>query len=460
MFSIKTRIIIAYTLVFGILLTAFAVVIYRSNRKSALEKLDARMHTYALALQTELEEQFRERGAIDVHDLLAIPVTGLQDSRFLLYDNKGKRVFVHGAFPDMPLRSMEAALNGNAGFSEVIIRQEKYRFMWFPAEVKEDTLYALGIAASLEEVHSDLHRLLLIFWTVLPLALVIAGMTAYLISKSAFRPITRMAATAREISGSSLNRRLQLPAARDEVYLLGETLNEMIGRIDSAFKSQKQFVAGASHELRTPLTIMQTELELALRYAGAPEVSRSIRIALSEIGSLSVLTDSLLVLSRMDAAGMPMQWEMVRLDELLAECIRALQSSATDKAISLQLNVDEAVEITADREKLKRVFINLIDNAIKYSLKSGTVQVKLKKMPNQQIAVIVQDQGPGIPESDREKIFDRFYRSPGTRSAARGSGLGLSIVREFISMHKGKITVESASGEGARFLVELPVRPE
>ena len=240
-----------------------------------------------------------------------------------------------------------------------------------------------------------------------------------------------------------------------EIRLLGETLNEMMERINKAFESQRQFTANASHEIKTPLTVIQSELEIAERKSDNEEVNKGIRAVLSEIESLTALTNSLLTLARLDSMQLKLNKEIIRIDELLVESVQFMKQPAAAKKINLNLSISESCEINADKEKMKSVFINLLDNAIKYSPAGSTVKIGLHKKGNY-VTAFVSDEGPGMPQNTINQIFNRFYRSDETRGKISGSGLGLSIVHEFVEMHGGRIEVFSEPGKGARFEVILP----
>jgi signal transduction histidine kinase len=302
-------------------------------------------------------------------------------------------------------------------------------------------------------------RLQLLFLIAIPAGLFLAGCAAYLITLLAFKPMMRMVVAAEQISAENLDARLDLPGTRDEVHKLGTALNDMIERIDNTLKGHRQFIADASHELRTPLTIIRTELESLERSTKAPVARQSIRSSLTELDHLSSLVRNLLTLAKLDAARVKLEMKPLRLDELLIECVQITRPIARKKGVSLKVFVEEALEIVGDGEKLKSVILNLLDNAIKYSNKRGTVSASLilhKDVP--QIAMIViSDRGIGIPRSEQEGIFGRFYRGAQPRSNTDGSGLGLAIAQRFVALHGGKISVQSEEGKGSTFTVELPL---
>jgi len=271
--------------------------------------------------------------------------------------------------------------------------------------------------------------------------------------------MSKMVETAKQISARNLDERLVLPRTRDEVRLLGEALNDMVVRIDEAFKSQRQFVAEASHEMRTPLTIIYSELEYARRYIKGPEAAQSIDVSLSEIDRLARMADRLLLLAKLDASQLVLHMQSIRLDELLVESIQLVSVLASKKDIDIVLHIEKAVELQADKERLKAVLLNLLDNAIKYSPPNSKVSVSLSagsRTPGV-VRIVIKDSGPGISQAELPHIFKRFYRVSSARAeSTTRSGLGLAIAKHLVELHGGSISVISKMGEGTSFIVDLP----
>ncbi len=458
MLSIKLKIILAYTIVFGLMLTGFAIVIYESTEQAEFSKLDANLKSYTAALQTKIAQALSEDEPLDLKEIQDTRSRGLSDARFQLFNSSGKNVITDSLLSKGPLINFDKKETVTFHYEKFRFHKERYRILWIPFETERDSVYILETAASIKDVYEDLDRLLYIFIIIIPLGLILTGVTAYFISKAAFKPVTQMADTAKNISGKNLDQRLTLPKAKDEIRTLGETLNEMIERLDDAFKSQKRFVADASHEIRTPLTVIQTELEIFERKlsAGDGEAKESIRNVLNEIDSLAKLTSSLLTLSKLDSQ-ISLNLSAVRIDELLTDCVQLMNSAAVRKNVQLNLQIADAVEMKADKEKLKSVFVNLIDNAVKFSNPGASVSVVLDRIENQKVRISVRDNGCGISPLELPYIFKRFYRSNEIRAEIDGNGLGLAIVKEIVDMHRGTITVESVLGKGTVFYVTLPV---
>jgi signal transduction histidine kinase len=310
----------------------------------------------------------------------------------------------------------------------------------------------------MHDIEETMDRLRLLFLIAIPGSLLLAGCAAYFITRLAFRPMMNMVRTAERISAVSLDSRLELPAANDEVRQLGNALNEMIERIDKTVRGQRQFIADASHELRTPLTIIRGELESAARTARTSALKGSLSTSLAELERLSLMIRDLLLLAKLDAARVKLEITPVRLDELVVECVQASRGIAKKKGVKLKVFIEEAVEIPGDHEKLRSVIFNLLDNAIKYSERKSAVAVSLVLGQTAGMAsVVISDHGIGIPQSEQAKIFSRFYRGAQPRSKTDGSGLGLAIALRFVELHRGSISVTSQEGKGSTFTVDLPL---
>ncbi|MCX6143839.1 MAG: HAMP domain-containing sensor histidine kinase [Ignavibacteriales bacterium] len=459
MLSIKAKIVIAYTFVFGALLTGFAMLTYAAAYDNEVAKLDARLESHADKIATELEEDSHEPGFPSRTALDSIQTGGLPAVKVRLLTLDRNVVFADPGFSLESDVKWKKGTVSNAQKSTAKIARKKIRIMQWPVEIDDKIQYLVQIAAPMHDVEDNLEPMRVLFLVLIPVGLMLSGGAAYLISVLAFRPMMRMVKTAETISATTLDARLDLPNVKDEVHLLGRALNEMIDRIDGAIKSQRQFVADASHELRTPLTIMKSELEFAHRTAKRSKLKETIGTSVAELDHLSSLVNDLLTLARLDGAQLKLEIAPIRLDEMLVECVQAVSGVAKRKGVALKLFIEEAVEIRGDQKKLMSVFLNLLDNAIKYSSKNKKVSATLtiSRGEPRKALIVIKDNGPGIPQSEHARVFTRFYRGSQSRSQTEGSGLGLAIAQRFVELHGGQIVLQSAEGRGSTFTVELPV---
>ena len=231
----------------------------------------------------------------------------------------------------------------------------------------------------------------------------------------------------------------------------------MLGRLDDAFHQIRQFSADASHELQTPLTILKGEMEVALRsQRSSEEYQRVLKSGLEEIDRINHLVEGLLLLARSDAGVLRMDLRPVELKELLQEICEQMKVVADDHSISFQPSSLETVSVLGDREHLRRLLLNLVDNAIKYTPAGGSVTLSLQSEKDW-ASLRISDTGIGLSRDEQQLIFSRFHRATETRSRdEKGVGLGLSIARSITEAHGGRIQVESTPGQGSTFTVLLP----
>lgn len=459
MLTIKTKIILASTLVFGLMLTLFALVIYQGTKEAETAKVDARLETQAAKIADEFEEDADEGRVLDMEAILSPGSGALSGVKVQMFDSSGRVIMADSVLSQYPAGAWQRALTGERYFEVLEGRGEPYRSLWIrPASFRRPSS-VIEIALPMTELEESLSHLRLLFIITIPLALFLTALAASFITRLAFRPMMGMVETAKTITAKNLHERLAIPRAKDEVRLLGETLNRMIGRIDAAFNSQKQFIADASHEIRTPLTVICSELEYALGRMSDPSLKDSLATSLSEIDRLTKLADDLLLLAKLDADQLQLAMGPVRLDELLTECVQRVGSLAQKKQIQIRITIEDVAEVRADREKMKSIILNLLDNAVKYSPANSvvTASLALKAPGGDRVLLAVADQGPGVPAEAIPEIFKRFYRVDPSRTGSGGSGLGLAIVERLVDLHGGSVSVRSSPGRGSTFIVELPL---
>ncbi|HHW42412.1 MAG TPA: HAMP domain-containing histidine kinase [Desulfotomaculum sp.] len=286
---------------------------------------------------------------------------------------------------------------------------------------------------------------------------VLAMAGGWVITRAALRPVQSLIRTARQISTTDLNRRIALRGPRDELYTLAQTFNQMLDRLEQGFRSQQEFVAAASHDLRTPLTILKSYTGLLNRWGknDPAVVEESIQAMVKAVGVMERLVNDMLLLARMQA-GPPLKTTPLPLDELAEETVQ--EAGVIVKDVAVKLGPVERAVAAADEHYLRRALWALVDNAIKYNRPGGEVVVGVSVAGNKREAgIFVADNGPGIDERELPRIFDRFYRGDPSRSQGKGFGLGLSLAREIVEAHGGRILVESHPGRGSRFTIMLPL---
>ncbi|MBQ9950937.1 MAG: HAMP domain-containing histidine kinase [Clostridia bacterium] len=289
---------------------------------------------------------------------------------------------------------------------------------------------------------------------IFPAMVLLGGLGGYFIARRAFRPVSRIVRTAESIAdGDDLKKRIGFTGARDELYAVASTFDEMFARLDGAFERERRFTSDASHELRTPVAGILAQSEFALSEAATDDDRTA---ALQEIrrraGDMSSLIGKLLTLSRMDAKRIRPEWEEIDLALTAEIALSAAEDAAEKKNIALTLDAPDEVRIRADQTMAAQAAVNLVENAVKYG--GGFVRAEVRE-DAKNAYLTVTDGGPGIPEEQIPKLFERFWQAdPSHRSD--GAGLGLSLAERIMALHGGRIEVESRPGEGARFTLIFP----
>jgi signal transduction histidine kinase len=286
---------------------------------------------------------------------------------------------------------------------------------------------------------------------------VIVAFAGWIFAKRALRPISRIMNEIEGILPQKLDTRLEVPNQKDEIGRLTATFNKLLDRIETAFQMQKIFVANVSHELKNPLTKIRSQLEVsALKERSTPEYQATIHSVLEDIQELAQLSNTLLELAKVSEDQGDLLTEIVRIDELLWDCRSTLSQSSSECFIQFQLDElpddDTWLEISGNSTLLKTAFLNLMDNACKFS-EDHSVSVTLQTS-ERKITVQFSDTGKGIPENDRSLVFQPFYRSENTANI-KGYGIGLSLVERIIKLHNGNISIKPNRPKGTTFTLDF-----
>jgi two-component system heavy metal sensor histidine kinase CusS len=315
----------------------------------------------------------------------------------------------------------------------------------------------IGIGRSMQAEQSEVWDFAMTLLMTLPLAIVAAFGVGYIVSSRALNPVDRMISTANDITANRLDQRIDVPDTGDELARLAQTLNQMIDRLNKSFEEMRRFTADAAHDLRTPVTALRTEVEVSLMADRTVEDFRnSMQTVLEEAVNLSRLTEQLLDLSREDHGMNPGPTETLGIDVVLQNVLELLHPVAQQKGVEIDSSLIRPLKVLGDQIRLRRVFMNLLSNAIQYSCSGGRVWINVESSPGG-TTIVVSDNGPGIPAEDLPQIFDRFRRVDQARNhQSGGTGLGLAICKAIVESHGGTIRMESLFGDGTRVFVTLP----
>jgi two-component system OmpR family sensor kinase len=349
---------------------------------------------------------------------------------------------------------------------------EFFGFEWEGAEYR-GFLYPLGIVGPQHSNHllevvaptGPTETVLRQFLRMLAVLVLLGMATAYMIgwwlAGHAVEPLMDIISQAESLNvgrvGQSSDLEISADARTYELGRLVSVLNSMLARVDSTFEMQRRFLADAGHEIRTPLTILRGDIEVALRRDRSSEEYKAVlEQALDDLRGVSSLADDLITLARSDSGGLQPQQADVSLRRTIDRVTKKYASAADNAGVRLDVEVRSRVSVKGDPALLERAIANLVDNAIRYSGKGRRVSVRAGPDGDGQVRIQVSDDGPGIPDEERARVFERFYRGDAGRRSARGSGLGLAIVKAIIESHGGTVDLASRSGRGTTVSIVLP----
>ncbi len=314
---------------------------------------------------------------------------------------------------------------------------------------------ALVLAADLTPYQAEANALRNAFLAMLLAALIAIGAGGWFLAQRALRPVDRLVATAETITAQALDRRIADEGATLEFARLNQVFNAMLERLDRSFKQATRFSADAAHELKTPLTILQGQLNQLLQDApaGSP-LQQQLGKLLEEVQRLSVIIRKLLLLSLADAGHIKVNLAPVILDEFLESIIEDVEILAP--ALEVTQGLAPGLTVMADQALLQQAVQNLVNNAIKYNIPNGKIRLELCRHENN-VRLSVANTSTGIAEEDRKRVFHRFYRAdPAHSREVDGTGLGLSLAREILRSHGGKLWLADAPEGWVMFVMELP----
>jgi two-component system OmpR family sensor kinase len=472
--SIRTRLTFWFTGVLALILIAFAVSTYLFLDYTIRRQTDNTLQQIAGSLAAAVNNEQADSGESDAPqntEYLNAIQEAMGDLRFRNYT-----IFVSDAHGDITSTD-----NQTAGNSSLSTEQMTKLARDFSSSAKQSALlqvrgetdfrvfarknaidgrqFNVFVAHALDDEEMIVSRFRDILLISVPLVLIFAGFGGYFLARKTLSPVAEMSDSAATISATNLNERLPVKNEKDELGGLASVFNSLLGRLENSFENQRRFMADASHELRTPLAIVRGESEVALSKDNRTpaEYQESLAIVHDESKRLTRIVEDLFTLARADSGQYQARKTEMYLDELLTDCIHKVRVLAEKRKVSLNLSTLEEMPMRGDEQLLRRLFMNLLDNAIKYNREGGQVFVRGEKTADF-YRITIADTGAGIPKEDETKIFERFYRADKARSrasetATSGAGLGLSIAQWIAELHQGKIELVSSSETGSIFAV-------
>jgi heavy metal sensor kinase len=464
--SIRFRLTFWFALTLAVIMAASALFSYQYFSSTLSQQIDAELR--------EIAEQIEV-----AHSARADEPLGLLDCELLnerIHQGNWDAFIMLRGDNLQPVCASENLLDRTLEFGAVAMQQVRWlnphletveveaglqlRLLSYPLKKERRLIGVVQVARDLGPMSKTVGELRLVYALVGPFAIFWLCLGCWFLADRLVAPVIEMTNAAREINADNLSRRLPHTGHRDELGQMVVTMNQMLERLENAFRRVRQFTGDASHELRTPLTILRGETEVTLRWAKQPEEFRDmLRSNLEEIDRMERIIENLLVLANSEADELILVLKEFSLNDLVQALYLQAKTLAEAKRITvgLKVGVDEELFINGDELRLRQMFLNLIANGIKYTPAEGALELALSR-EGEMARVDVHDTGIGIPVESQPFIFDRFYRVDKARNRMDGgSGLGLSIVRSIAVAHGGQVSVQSSPGKGSTFTVRLPL---
>ena len=480
--TLRVRLTLWYSVVLAFLLLVFSLTSYFLFARGENRRTDADLAELAKSFLVTFQDELKdpgEPGGLQAAARQAMLEHRVRGDTLLVVDSAGKIVVnsadvLPSSAPTNAIAAHEVASSGFQQFVEEALQSDR-TYRTIAAEKGGLRAYAVRFTAnnqtcslvilrSLHAQHEILQEIRIAFAWLIPLGVLLAGLGGYFLARRSLAPVAAMGAQAERISAVNLHDRLAVRNPNDELGRLAQTFNDLLDRLDQSFEHQRRFISDASHELRTPVSILRGEAEVALsQVSRSPEEYReSLAVLHQEAQRLARIVEDLFTLTRADAGEYRLAHTDFYLDELVADGARAARALAQAKNITLSVVAANEMPVRADEELVRRMILNLLDNAIKYTPAGGNISIVSGSVPGG-YEVSVTDSGPGIPAEMHSRIFERFFRVDRARArsgADGGAGLGLSIARWIAEAHLGRIELVRSDAAGSTFRVYMPASSE
>src|SRR6266516_1839985 len=452
--SIRQRLTGWYTLVLTLMMVVYATATFVAVRHEFLEQFDDQLHDDFEAAEGYLSAT--DDGRVAWSGESRHDPDNDQDRGSDVWLASGQQVYRSGASASLPPVAL-AATTAQPRYESIVANGHPWRTLTGTSLVGGRAV-VLRVSRAETRLRTQLWEVLVVLVLGLPVVVALAGIGWYLLARRALTPIDHLASEARRITADRLHERLSVPNQHDEIGRLAAVINDTFGRLESSFEHLRRFTADASHELRTPLSVIRGVGEAGLGETRTPtEYKEAIGSMLEEVDRLTNLVDTLLRLSYGDAGTVRLSREAIDLGQLAREVVSSLGILAEERNQRLKVDVADDVTVAADRLVLREAITNVVDNAIKYSPRASSIDIRVHADGHQALLTVA-DEGPGIAPEHRERIFDRFFRVDEGRSRDEGgTGLGLAIAKWAMEGNGGQITVEAGGTGGSIFRIVMPI---
>ena len=464
--SVRARLTLWYVSVLALVLVAFSIGVYALLSKALYARVDDGLRAVVDITIKSLANDIEEGQTVQNAAQSTVAELFNPQQAIAIFDGSGKLLAENTSGEDFHARLPEMTLIPDNELHLYTVPEsddDDHRVAVRRVRVSQSKIpYIILVNQPLEAIEDELDSLRKILYYTVPIALLMAGLGGWFLARKSLAPVVSMAERARRISSENLDMELPVANPRDELGKLATAFNELLARLNAAFKQQRQFMADASHELRTPLSVMHTAAGVTLKqpHRDEGEYREAIEMLNEQTRRLSRIVKDMFTLARADAGRYPLTKSTLYLDDLLEEVAHAGGLLAPDKNITIE--VEKSLEATfyGDEDLLRQMILNLVDNAIKYTSSGSLIKLGLGQTQND-YQISVSDNGSGIPDEAKPRIFERFYRVDKARSRAAendgGAGLGLAISRWIAEAHDGNLEMTHSDHSGTTFLIKLPV---
>src|SRR5277367_362830 len=478
--SVRVRLTLWYSAVLAVVLILVSATTYLIVRNTSMQRTDEDLSVLANSFLVTLQAELADAPASQASGVLSAAQQSMVEHRsnsdtFVVLGSEGEIISTSGDNASSGGRSgiSLSRVLGNYDFqgfaksgankeiSLETIRGEHTRLRAYSRRFKANGQnYQLVVLHSLHGQNEILETIRLTFTWMIVVGVLLAGTGGYFLARKSLAPVVAMGVHARRIGATNLHERLPVLNANDELGQLATIFNDLLDRLDQSFERQRRFIADASHELRTPLAILRGEAEVAISQPGrsAEDYLESLKILHEETSRLIKIVEDLFTLTRADSGQYPLTLQDVYLEEIVTDCAQSARTLARENNIDLDVDASAECLVRGDPALLRRMILNLLDNAIKYTGEGGRVDISCRTTQTA-CEVHIIDTGPGIPPELHSRIFERFFRADPARSRSGregGAGLGLSISLWIAQAHHGRLELVRSDATGSHFAVHLP----
>ena len=450
---LRARLTLWYTLALLAVLCVFAATVLWQQQRIGVRRVDRELAGLLTTLENVVQEELNEKddpatAAVEATGTVNAPGRGLA-----ILDERGTVLSVR--WNGLDVRELLRRSDGSPRVWTVETKSGGWRLS-ARRHTFDAITFDLIVGSPISDVRREQREGLEAMLVGIPIALVLAAAGGMWLASIGLRPITDMAQRAARIAPNGLED-LGQTARTDELGQLADAFNGLVARLRATLQTQRQFMADASHELRTPVSVVRATADVMLSrdHRDEAEYREAMAIVGGQTRRLSRLVDDMLVLARADAGGYPLRPVDLYLDEVVAECRRAVDVLATERGVTIRSGASPDIPFRGDEDLLRRLVLNVLQNAVQHTPAGGSVGVDIRQ-ETEAVRIRVTDEGPGIPADDQGRIFDRFVQLDAARRG-QGAGLGLPIARWIAEAHRGTLVLERSGPAGTTFCVTLPI---